>query len=252
MKVIGRLFLIVLVGLLFVGCGKKSGIEGKVVDVKGKPLANIKIMANQVQPIKGYEHFEATTGSDGAFRFKGLFPASEYTLFAWGEVLEPQTKITVKSGPEGQISMLTSDLVILFTNPKDGVITDATTGLQWAQDAGRQVMTWDEANNYVRKFKLGGYSDWRLPTKEELESLLTYCEEKGIRAEIFSDWKCVKFYNKIGFKNVQPVAYWSSTTFEAYAASTGHAWAVHMWGGSAIIHKTDDTYNYVWPVRSGQ
>ncbi len=55
-----RVFLVILVlssCLLLFGCGKKSGLEGKVVDGKGSPMAGLKIIANQVTPIKGYEQF---------------------------------------------------------------------------------------------------------------------------------------------------------------------------------------------------
>jgi hypothetical protein len=127
---------------------------------------------------------------------------------------------TVKSGPEGQISMLTSDMVIPFTTPKNGVITDTATSLQRAQDTGGQAMTWDNANAYVRDLKIGGYSDWRLPTKEELESLITYCKGKGIQVK---EGKCAEYYNKIGFKKVQSPVYWSSTTV---AGNPNLAWIV--------------------------
>ena len=73
-------------------------------------------------------------------------------------------------------------------------------GLQWAQDAGGQEMSWHEANDYVKKLRLGGHSDWRLPTKEELESLISYCKDKEISA---NEGRCTEYYNKIGFKNVQ-------------------------------------------------
>jgi len=63
-----------LVTACLLGCGKKSGLEGKVVDGKGKPMAGVKVVAKQVQPIKGYEQFESTTGSDGGFKFGRLFP----------------------------------------------------------------------------------------------------------------------------------------------------------------------------------
>jgi hypothetical protein len=83
MKRLGLVVLVVLMVFVVFGCGKKSGLEGKVVDGKGAPVANVKIIAKQVQPIKGYEQSEATTGADGSFSFKKLFPTSEYVLFPW-------------------------------------------------------------------------------------------------------------------------------------------------------------------------
>ncbi|MBC8427233.1 MAG: DUF1566 domain-containing protein [Deltaproteobacteria bacterium] len=136
MKRFGLAVFIVLMVLSVTGCGKKSGLEGKVVDGKGKPMANVKIIAKQVQPIKGYEQFEAVTGSDGVFHFKKLFPTSEYVLIPWfddwssapqrtlkyeankltarfnKEGWTTEDKMKVQSGPEGQTIMLASPMVI--------------------------------------------------------------------------------------------------------------------------------------------
>ena len=141
MKKFGLAFFILLMVLAVAGCGKISGLEGKVVDGKGKPMANVKIIAKQVQPIKGYEQFEATTGSDGAFSFKKLFPTSEYILFPWfddwssapqrtlkyeankltarfnKEGWITEAKMKVQSGPEGQTIVLKSPIAILPSAP---------------------------------------------------------------------------------------------------------------------------------------
>jgi hypothetical protein len=170
MKGFLRVVLVVGMGLLLFGCGKKSGIEGKVLDGKGQPMSGVKIIAKQVQPIKGYEHFETTTGSDGGFSFKGVFPSSDYTLSPWDQNWNTEARIKAQSGPEGQTSILTSPLVIRFISSKDGVIIDNKTGLQWAPDPG-QSMTWDQAMQYAQNLRLGGFSDWRLPTRVELREL---------------------------------------------------------------------------------
>ena len=78
MKRFGLVVFIILMIFVVFGCGKKSGLEGKMLDGKGQPIAHVKIIAKQVQPIKGYEQFEATTGSDGSFSFTKLYPDSKY------------------------------------------------------------------------------------------------------------------------------------------------------------------------------
>ncbi len=134
-----------------------------------------------------------------------------------------------------------------FVSLEEGIMTDITTGLQWAQDAGGQKMSWDKANAYVQEFKIGGFSDWRLPTKEELEALLTYCKSNGIPVE---KGGCAEYYNKIGFKNVQSGGYWSSTS-DAYYPSL--AWIGGMWSGGMVADDKSGYYDYyVWPVRSGK
>lgn len=49
--------------------------------------------------------------------------------------------------------------------------TDPATGLIWtAKDNGSEV-DWHQATNYCQNLSLGGYSDWRLPTIDELAGI---------------------------------------------------------------------------------
>ncbi len=53
----------------------------------------------------------------------------------------------------------------------NGTVLDSNTNLMWAaQDNGSDI-SWDTAEMYCRQFNAGGYSDWRLPTISELESI---------------------------------------------------------------------------------
>jgi len=53
----------------------------------------------------------------------------------------------------------------------NGTVRDTTTGLMWAaRDNGRDI-TWEAAEQYCRNYRGGGYTDWRLPTLDELEGL---------------------------------------------------------------------------------
>ena len=52
-----------------------------------------------------------------------------------------------------------------------GFWTDATTGLIWVgKDNGKDI-NWHNAMKYCRDLRLGGYSDWRLPTLAELKGI---------------------------------------------------------------------------------
>ncbi|MDI9561900.1 MAG: DUF1566 domain-containing protein [Pseudomonadota bacterium] len=170
MKLAFRMFFVVLVVWLVFGCGSKtSGLEGKVVDGKGQPMSGIKVIAKQAQPMKGYEKFETTTGADGVFKFKGLFPESEYSIFPWSDKWKTSAKVTVQSGPGGQTIMLPSPMTVRFTLSSDGIIMDSQLGLQWAP-ATDQPMNWFKAKKYTQNLSLGG-GGWRLPTRPELKSI---------------------------------------------------------------------------------
>lgn len=61
--------------------------------------------------------------------------------------------------------------------------TDPQTGLHWLRDAnsaGRK-MNWHEAMTWVKTLHVGGYTDWRLPAKEELEAFAKRGGEKTCR-----------------------------------------------------------------------
>jgi uncharacterized caspase-like protein len=63
-----------------------------------------------------------------------------------------------------------------FRNNGDGTITDRATGLMWQQSGSSDSILYDNAKTYVENLNregFAGHSDWRLPTVDELKSLLT-------------------------------------------------------------------------------
>ncbi len=128
-------------------------------------------------------------------------------------------------------------------------VTDNLTGLIWAKDAGTPTvgsctggaMNWQAALNYVACLNTAsylGYTDWRLPNINELESLVN--AEQAIPAT---------WLNSQGFTNV--LYYYRSST--SCVLDTAHAWAVYMGNGNIHVWgPSKSSYYYVWPVRSGQ
>jgi len=129
-----------------------------------------------------------------------------------------------------------------FTDNGDSTVTDNLTGLMWTKDANLPgTKRWLEALDYCNNLTLAGYSDWRLPNVNELESLVNANEADG------ASWLTAQ-----GFISVQPSSYWSSTT-DAY--NTDSAWYLSIYYGKMDTYwgaKTGGFYYYVWPVRSGQ
>jgi len=62
-----------------------------------------------------------------------------------------------------------------FVDNGDGTITDRATGLMWQKSGSSGAKLWKRARIYVKRLnedQFAGYSDWRLPTIDELASLV--------------------------------------------------------------------------------
>ena len=62
-----------------------------------------------------------------------------------------------------------------FVDNGDGTVTDRATGLMWEQKGSKREKSHYYAKKHVKslnKKKFAGYDDWRIPTVEELYSLL--------------------------------------------------------------------------------
>ena len=63
-----------------------------------------------------------------------------------------------------------------FQENSHGTVTDKATRLLWEQEGSDYPMTWHEAHGYIEQLNRGrfaGSANWRLPTADELMSLLT-------------------------------------------------------------------------------
>jgi len=52
-----------------------------------------------------------------------------------------------------------------------GVWTDPATGLMWTRRDNGFALRWQPAVNYCQNLQLGGYTDWQLPTIDELKKI---------------------------------------------------------------------------------
>jgi len=62
-----------------------------------------------------------------------------------------------------------------FVDNGDGTITDRATGLMWEKEGSSKEIHYYSAEKYVKKLnkkKFAGHDDWRIPTIEELYSIL--------------------------------------------------------------------------------
>jgi hypothetical protein len=70
---------------------------------------------------------------------------------------------------------------------RDVVVTDQATGLMWQQDGSEGEMTFADAKAHVARLnqdRLAGFADWRLPTAEELGSLMEPQPRDGLHIDV--------------------------------------------------------------------
>jgi tetratricopeptide (TPR) repeat protein len=53
----------------------------------------------------------------------------------------------------------------------DGTVLDTRTNLMWAAKDNEKGISWEDANNYCENYRGGGYTDWRMPTQDEIGGL---------------------------------------------------------------------------------
>ncbi len=150
-----------------------------------------------------------------------------------------------------------------FTDNGDGTVTDNLTGLMWTKVAdcirtynpgldSDGIVTWQQALDFAAGVNGGTYgcnitttyTDWRLPNRNELASLINikyYWPSVSNRAGT-GKWTDGDPFNG----TIDSIPYWTSTT---YADSTNNAWYVNLAYGE--INCTDKVASArVWLVRT--
>jgi hypothetical protein len=176
------------------------------------------------------------------------------------------TKISYNSSPE------ISELHIV--DNRDGTFTDNLNHLQWTKDdstpgpgscyGGTEKNFW-YTNIHVdclNKNKYLGYSDWRMPTYEELEILRTTSEIKNNEytlvgdkinttdealIEIYRRLRPGDIFNPIVNERLKNHAYWSTADLAIFIYKRGIM--LYNVTGSIYVYNRGSGY-YVWPVRS--
>lgn len=106
-----------------------------------------------------------------------------------------------------------------YTDNGDDTVTDRATGLMWEKTGAITSMTQPAAVMYcATTVRTGGHSDWRLPSKIELLSIVDYGESN------------LPSMNAI-FGGIIS-GYWSSTPF----AGTSNAWYVSFGYGASVSY----------------
>ena len=127
-----------------------------------------------------------------------------------------------------------------YTDNSNSTITDDVTGLMWKQcseglsgtdcaTGSATTLNWTTALSTCEADTTGGHTDWRLPNRFELESLVNL---QAVNPSIDTDF----------FLGTQSGSYWSSTSYQG-PGSERYAWDVYFGdGGISTGGKTGKDY----------
>ena len=120
-------------------------------------------------------------------------------------------------------------------------VFDRETGRVWEQSPSMSTFNWVLALSHCYQLEVGGRKGWRLPTVEELASLVATSQPAPTLPASHP------------FNDVQSFTYWSATTS---AADVQNAWVVRFNDASVglgvgLVVKAASNL-FVWCVRGGQ
>ena len=112
-------------------------------------------------------------------------------------------------------------------NSKD-IVIDYVTNLEWQDNKELKNIrkNWNDAKEYCDKLELGGFTDWRLPTREELYSIIDFSRVNSAYSAIFA--------------NSSSDYYWTSTTS---LKDNAKAWVVYFYNGMLSLEDKDSAVN---------
>ena len=166
---------------------------------------------------------------------------------AKNKVINAEYKEIQKSRKEYCLALPSSP----FTDNRDGTVTDSNTGLMWKKcsegqsgtncsEGNAKTSKWNVASKQAQTLNnmggFAGYKDWRIPSVEELTSIVeknSNCIEPAIKLSIFP--------------NTPSDIFLSSTPF---TESRDVAWVVHFAVGGKTAYNKDYLFN-VRLVRGG-
>lgn len=130
-------------------------------------------------------------------------------------------------------------------NVNDKLWIDTDTSLTWQIKVDGKKYTWDEAFEYIQKLnneQYCGYEDWRIPTLDELNTIVT---KESYKSENGYEYKIKKNLLKSMCNNDDWASYWSSTALSGSSAY----YLSFMYGREYDIQK--NKLKYIRCVRGG-
>jgi hypothetical protein len=157
-----------------------------IIDVLSDPEVHVDVLAASADALKQIGDISATGILRRVLPRAQSLGVGDYVV----EALRHLEKLQTQS-----LTQLSADR---FRDNGDGTVSDSRTGLMWQQSDDGEERTYVDALSYCSALRLAGYSDWRLPSVQELKSAVVL----GGTANVDRS-----------FLKAKPERYWTSTEF---------------------------------------
>jgi Protein of unknown function (DUF1566) len=139
--------------------------------------------------------------------------------------------------PSWDMTLPAATRFIVLSNFGSAAVLDRETGLVWERSPDTTTDSWFIAQNRCNGKIVGSRKGWRLPTLQELNSLI----DPTASSPALPDGH--------PFSNVQLGRYWSLST---YALDNTFAWTVAFDNGATGLNNKGTLSLFIWCVRGGQ
>lgn len=167
----------------------------------------------------------------------GYETSRAWVSLAVGQDKNISIRLTEKYVPAGPEEISRDGSFIAYD---DGTVADTRTGLMWAAKDNGKNINWNAAKRYCDNYSVGGYSDWRLPTIDELKGL--YDKSKGYPMDCDSEYE-------VYLTRLIHVSCWRVWSSEASGSSAAYNF---FCGARNWLHLWDSSDPRALPVRRGK
>lgn len=142
----------------------------------GAPQGSLQADGSMIVPISLGQHLVQATSTDGKRKWRAIVtitvPQQEVVDIKLADSQQQETSRQPEQQQETHRQPAKHQQPVAEPGlPEVSTWSDPATGRMWEGTDNGANVTWKQAGDYCSNLKLAGYSDWRLPTLDELSSI---------------------------------------------------------------------------------
>jgi hypothetical protein len=131
----------------------------------GQPMGLLKAADSKIVPVSSGEHRIRAATTDGVTKIRIEAEVDQGQKIVEIELKDEHDRELKRREEEAARKQAEAEAALHPT------WTDPDTGLMWTKTDNGSDVDWNQASAYCSKLQLSGFSDWRLPTIDELQGI---------------------------------------------------------------------------------